>query len=651
MCTITWLQLSDLHFGSASEDVREMYEKLALDVIEYAVEKRLRFDYLIIPGDIIDAKCEDTAAAYQKAYEFIHDIQKKLSIKSNNTFLVSGNHDVSLSDPDRRKAIEDIQSQYSTKNGSLPNSVNPASLHPTEEFQLFYKRVTGKAFRSGHILFQKNNIDVLCLDSSYTCTKSKADYTNLVLGIQSVTRAIRNRNKDKKMVVVAHHGLDWFRSEEKKSLIARLSSNNTSIYCCGHIHEAQGFTTDSYLMSGTSFLVSVSPSLTDSRPNSNVNMGYNIGQLNTDNNNSYIVSMAWNSDTHSFQQQWNYPYAGFFLQGIDSLKNRENLRVNSCELFLYRDERRLTQLSLASVTKIREDRIKSYEKLNAIYAIDAMAIYPKCYSPDDILKLSYALAISPEKLVANKRYVFEHRDRFEKYGKKKGLKLMPKGREKTQAVIFDFDGTLTRNAFQSSWEHLWLSCGFDVQDCRDLHERFFNGEFDHQTWCDITCDHFKSHGFNKTSLYEVAQKFQLIDDCYDVIKYLHEKNIELYIISGSVLELIKEVLGIDLFAMFRAVKANQMLFDDNDVLQSIVGTKYDFEGKGEYVSGILNRGHYAPNTVVYFGNSFNDHSVCKTGVKSICINPKQTQPYDPDFWTESKSGITTMKDFLEYIDL
>ena len=57
MCNITWLQLSDLHFGYSDQTVRNMREKLKSDAIKNVVSHQIRYQFLIIVGDIVYARC------------------------------------------------------------------------------------------------------------------------------------------------------------------------------------------------------------------------------------------------------------------------------------------------------------------------------------------------------------------------------------------------------------------------------------------------------------------------------------------------------------------------------------------------------------------------------------------------------------------
>lgn len=56
---------------------------------------------------------------------------------------------------------------------------------------------------------------------------------------------------------------------------------------------------------------------------------------------------------------------------------------------------------------------------------------------------------------------------------------------RTHVVVFDFDGTLTQlgKIAKTTWESLWVSLGYDIKECQDLHRMFDRKEITHEEWC------------------------------------------------------------------------------------------------------------------------------------------------------------------------
>ena len=654
MCKLVLLQLSDLHFGIDNQNTRDMRDRLKVDVIKRAVAQQFHYDGLVISGDIIWGRTTNKKKAYKEAAQYINDIQNKIGIKKSSTYLVAGNHDVDISNVERSNTITSIRSTYSTRNGAI-SSEDALQLTPNTFFQQsLYKQVTGKPYTPGHKLIRGKYVDFLCLDSSYTCTKSKEDFGQLILGMKNVSSILKQHSDDKRLIVISHHRYDWLKEQEKNNLLNLLSRHNTVLYCCGHIHTAEASTENSIATNSTEITVSVAPTLVDDL-SQNIVMGYNILHIDTDNGMVWIESYDWKNNAPHYSLNWKYPEEKWNeTKHVNVLSSRIGLRINSCELYFGRIMRKLSLDDLHEATGIQRKTLETYEKINGQFAIETMQIYPECRDSIDIIKLAYALNVRYETLVATPQYAISYKAKIALYGVKKGIRSdqMPVERKKTKIVVFDFDGTLTKNAsLRTSWERMWVSCGYTVDDCRKLHSEYSLGQFGHQEWCDRTAEKFKNKSFSRKNIEQIAQNIELLDDCRDVLKLLHSKGIQLFIVSGSVDILIKKVLGDELANLFSKIQANQMQFNQDGFLEKIIGTKYDFERKADYVKGIIDKGYLSSNEIVFFGNSFNDESVCSTGVRAVCINPKQTVSYNPSYWTDERSDVTSMKDFLQFIKL
>src|ERR1035437_7117068 len=156
----------------------------------------------------------------------------------------------------------------------------------------------------------------------------------------------------------------------------------------------------------------------------------------------------------------------------------------------------------------------------------------------------------------------------------------------TRAVVFDFDGTLTVADDVTTWEKIWVSLGYSINDCAQLHYEFSSSRIEHQEWCNITAENFKEKGFNLSGLKDVASAIRLVPGVRETITTLDQHGIKIYILSGSVRYIIKRVMG-DLVQIVEDVRANEMYFDKSGKLTSIRGTKYDFRGKANYLRRLI----------------------------------------------------------------
>jgi len=221
---------------------------------------------------------------------------------------------------------------------------------------------------------------------------------------------------------------------------------------------------------------------------------------------------------------------------------------------------------------------------------------------------------------------------------------------KTRAIIFDFDGTLTSSRMgYTTWEEIWVSLGYNIEECGRLHKRFSRTEITHKEWCQITENKFKTKGLSKSILNNIAENIVLLPNIYEVLKELSDKGINLSICSGSIDYVIKKVLGDKIYNLFDKVQANKFRFN-NDKLVKIIGTRYDFQGKADFVNQVALDNEIEPYEILFIGNSLNDEWAHESGALTLCINPKLTNPDHPYQWTYSIREVTDFKQILEFVN-
>ena len=234
-------------------------------------------------------------------------------------------------------------------------------------------------------------------------------------------------------------------------------------------------------------------------------------------------------------------------------------------------------------------------------------------------------------------------------GDEKGSVLIKEdGTPEVMAVVFDFDGTLTSSSIRTTWESIWEKLGYSVKDCQELHKRFDRKEIDHPTWCKLTEEKFETKGMRKEILDEIADSITLLPGVRETFEYLRNKNIKIHIISGSILDVIKSVLG-DLCQFVDGMKANQFNFDRDGKLMTIAGTEYDFRGKAKYISKIAKESAISTKNVLFVGNSNNDEFAHESGARTLCINPHKTSAHQGSMWHESIEECDDLQEILKYI--
>jgi HAD superfamily phosphoserine phosphatase-like hydrolase len=330
------------------------------------------------------------------------------------------------------------------------------------------------------------------------------------------------------------------------------------------------------------------------------------------------------------------------------------VRVNGYKLFYYRLNRKLTFTALSRVSRVKRGLLRQLERIRSHKGSIDMTWFASC--DRGTLEALERVLECPGRLEAGKAddFLTQYMLFYEIYkgtkpSRVRAMDWLPL-QFKTAAVVFDFDGTLTLPGEMTTWEKLWVALGYRVSDCAELHRRFRLKEFSHDEWCAKTLAHFKSRGMTQAHLDRVVGETTLVQDVADTVRQLRAKGMRLYILSGSIKSLIRKVLG-DLFVEFDDVRANELVFDSAGKIQQIVGTPYDFEGKALFLKRMCTDLAVRPSDILFVGNSCNDIFASLSGVRTLCVNARHTDPDNPEQWTYAVREMKSLQEILKYATL
>lgn len=195
-----------------------------------------------------------------------------------------------------------------------------------------------------------------------------------------------------------------------------------------------------------------------------------------------------------------------------------------------------------------------------------------------------------------------------------------------KAIVFDFDGTLTKpNTNRTTWETLWIHLGYSINECGMLAQRFFRNEIDHDQWCRLTLEKFRSKRLHRDDVLSIGRAINLIDGFETAIEQISQKDIPMYIVSGSIWDIVISALG-NYYQYFKRIEANVFSYTSEGVIANIVGTRYDFEGKAEFIKMVSDELHIPTSQILFVGNSINDERVKASGARTLLVNPHYTSP-------------------------
>lgn len=347
--------------------------------------------------------------------------------------------------------------------------------------------------------------------------------------------------------------------------------------------------------------------------------------------------------------------AGLIRTALDERKDKAStakVAVNGFKLFFYRNQAELNQKQLAERAGLSSRVIERLEDVPI--ASDMMLgenLFQKA-DKEDVYKLEQALEFPGNLTVGQEddflslyiHYYVTYKRGRPRMRRTAGDQLLM---FQTRVLVLDFEGTLTLRQGEdlTTWERLWVSLGYSVNDSSELARQFFNGHISHAEWCQLTCERFAAKGVRKEHIADVAASLKLVPGSRKTLVQIRNSGISLFLISGSIRDIVRRVLG-DLYELFDEVHANDLVFDGSGVLRKIRGTAYDFEGKADFIKSVISRQNVSPLEVLFVGNSLNDVWASNAGARTLCVNPHFTNPNDVRHWTYC---IRSMKDFSEIL--
>jgi HAD superfamily phosphoserine phosphatase-like hydrolase len=323
--------------------------------------------------------------------------------------------------------------------------------------------------------------------------------------------------------------------------------------------------------------------------------------------------------------------------------------VNGYKLYYFRTNRRLSIHALSQATGVPTSTINDLEH------VKVTAEAPECFksiSRASMSRLEHSLGAvgrleygQVDDLLASyiMYYNVNHKPR-----QGSTTNTAPEGAPDTKAVVFDFGGTLTKTQTPySTWEKMWLAVGYGLDDAGHLLRLFRANKISHQDWCDQTCVKLRDRAFSRQHMREIMKTIQPVEGLHTTLKRLHDDGIRLYIVSGSVREIIASVLKESL-GLFTEVKANDISYDRDGLIERIRGHHFDFEGKATFLRRVSEELRCRPLEVLFVGNSLNDTWASESGARTLCVNPSNVDFTDTTIWNDYISEMKTLEEILPF---
>ena len=220
---------------------------------------------------------------------------------------------------------------------------------------------------------------------------------------------------------------------------------------------------------------------------------------------------------------------------------------------------------------------------------------------------------------------------------------------KTKLAIFDFDGTLTKSRSGGNcWRYVWQKINkTDVDD--KLFHMFLSNQISYEKHGRLTLQEFIESNVDDNLLKEIASEIKTVEGIKETFTYLSSNNVKVFVLSGGIKQMISYILE-DSLPYIENIEAESLKYNEEGNLEDIIFLKHDINTKSEYINYLLNKYHVEKDEAVFVGNAFNDHSAKETGIKTICVNPDRTDPYDKRYWDHYVKNIENLQEILPFIE-
>lgn len=233
---VRWLHFSDLHLGNdKATETRLMRRELP----EYIAGLNRNFDYAFCTGDI-----KEWNGCYTDAcVEYLKLICKAGMVPLTRLFIVPGNHDVKVTNSERKELIDKLTDwnspYYTPAEGNISESDIKILKEGETDFINFIRKLLGteraEMYTKPHFVVKTAQFNILHVDS--TLTYGQGRNRDFVIGSGALLDALDECALNKPTILLTHYSFDFLTQQERNEVEKLLESTDVQLWLAGHEHE------------------------------------------------------------------------------------------------------------------------------------------------------------------------------------------------------------------------------------------------------------------------------------------------------------------------------------------------------------------------------------------------------------------------------
>ncbi len=235
MSVIKWIHFSDLHLGN-NRAVDTVLMRKALP--DYIASLHQPFDYVFCTGDV-----KEWNAIYDETFvEYLISICKAAKTDKEHLFIVPGNHDVDISNPERNSIIEKLTDWSDTYYIPADGNISASDLFVLKEgeagFISFISNLLGderaEKYKEHHFVISAEHFNILHIDS--TLSYGEQHDRDLIIGTKALMDALEDCDSKKPTIIITHYSFNYLAQDEQTQVERLLKTYDVRLWLAGHEH-------------------------------------------------------------------------------------------------------------------------------------------------------------------------------------------------------------------------------------------------------------------------------------------------------------------------------------------------------------------------------------------------------------------------------
>lgn len=298
---LTWLHLSDIHFGDGTRkhrlDKSLVLDRLVSDVQFVRANEGLAPDLLFLTGDISFSGGSRSSDEYERAGDLVQRLLSILDLTEEQVFTVPGNHDANLSNDESDERLRMLLNALRNGDEDL-DELGDASwdalevrFEAYEAFARKYGNSREALSRGGHwyvpvsaLTLGDVSVALVGINTALT-TKLRDNEGHLRMGLAPLV-ALEGKPRSDISILLTHHPTDRTWVRDFGSLTTRLGQS-VDIHLSGHVHAAA---TESLRRGDGAGVVNIVSGAAHNEEGE-IGHGYSFGAIDT--NNEQLVVRVW----------------------------------------------------------------------------------------------------------------------------------------------------------------------------------------------------------------------------------------------------------------------------------------------------------------------------------------------------------------------